>query len=44
MDAVKTGIFIREQRKKMGLSHMTARREFLRIKNIILDEYYGKIQ
>ena len=30
--------------KKLGLSHMSARREFLRIKRIILDEYYGKIQ
>ena len=29
----------RELGKKMNLSHMTARREFLRIKKIVLDEY-----
>lgn len=27
--------------KKMGLSHMTIRRECLRIKKIILEEYYN---
>lgn len=27
--------------KKMHLSHMTIRREVIRIKNIILDEYYN---
>lgn len=29
--------------KKMHLSHMTCRREVLRIKKIILDEYYADI-
>lgn len=29
--------------KKMNLSHMTVRREIIRIKNIILEEYYANI-